>query len=80
MRTRYSCEPGKPLRELQRIIVRCIEAHFRSDALSVRSGQSVKIVFRRRREDILHTLQVVAAKKLLHLYAFAPKNWFKSTT
>jgi len=29
---------GEPFRELQRIIVRCIETHFVSDALSVWSG------------------------------------------
>ena len=46
-----------------------------SDALSVRSGQSVEIVFRRGREDILHTLHVVAAKKLLHLCAFAAQGF-----
>jgi hypothetical protein len=55
----------------KRVRLSGIEAQLRGNPSAVKLGKPVEIVFRRRREDVLHRLQVVAAEQLPHFHAFA---------
>ena len=49
---------GERFSKLERVGLRCVKAHFGTDASSVQGGESFKLIFRGRREDVFHVYRL----------------------